>query len=56
MARRLVVPTQCTCCIDGGLADSGANGVGIVHAEISDNEAELELPQIGNHTKAQSLA
>ena len=54
--RRLVVPTQCPCGIASGLADKSANSVGIVHAEVSNNQAELELPRIGNHTQVQGLA
>ena len=54
--RRLVVPMQCPCGIASGLADKGANSVGIVHAEVSNNQAELELLRIGNHTQVQGLA
>lgn len=54
--RRLVVPTQCHCGIASGLADKSANSFGIVHADVSNNQAELELPRIGNHTQVQSLA
>ena len=35
------------CCVDSGLADRSANRIGIVHAEVSNNKAELELSRIG---------
>ena len=54
--RRLVVPTQCSGGVASGLADKSAIRIGIVHAEVSNNKAELELPRIGNHTQVQGLA